>query len=159
MGRSKWLHYHKRGPTEISKCDFANPGRPLNPYTKFQCHWSKRNPDEENSLEGENGWNLCSICRNLRSIPSSWVQRCSSRKNFKCYTLQIVPRKRTIATIHETTWQRCVAQAKVENLKVVEPIGDLGCWEIPAFKLGHFNHTAFHFYQMAKCHGDDHRYL
>ena len=64
------------------------------------------------------------------------------------YTLQIVQRKRTLATIHETTWQRCVAKAKVENLKVVEPIGDLG-WGIPAFQLGHFNQTAFHLYQMA----------
>ena len=102
------------------------------------------------SLEKEKGWNLCSICRNLRSIPSSWVQRCSSRKNFKRYTLQIVPGKCTIATIHETTWQRCEAQAKreFENLKVVEPIGDLG-WGIPAFQLGHFNQTAFHLYQMA----------
>ena len=54
-GEVKMITLSQRGPTENSKCDFANPGRPLNPYTKFQCHWSKRNPDEENSFEGENG--------------------------------------------------------------------------------------------------------
>ena len=54
-GEVMMITLSQKGPSENSKWDFANPGRPLNPYTKFQCHWSERKPDEENSLEGENG--------------------------------------------------------------------------------------------------------